>query len=401
MLGYLLSMSGGLLALFGHLSPLAMLVIVTVGSGLCSAYISADCAQLTASNRCHRQFTLRQFKETANFYGTTSPMRSDKKEALMNERVNEMNRLFLGSDDRISPIASGKLSIQHTYTKSLRRRYRAFDDDPNVPSVAQHYVCPPISLETLRKRYGTRQSLWGEWNSVETRQFYKTQLPKALQIDGALGLSLEERAKLASQARYALRIYARERSHLPARILARVYDGCRHLHDFGSWASEGMTWPEVKRKYSREAIRQLGAQASQEEIDVFVYARIVNKSCSTNELFDEVARRGEARVLGSYLAQGLRDALPSQLLSHGLARLQELSRVLLLHLYPRRRGHCAPEEGDAAPLRDALIVAQHQLPAGSLASTALSKCEEALRRLQPHAMPMLLTNTSSMGIAAC
>ena len=130
----------------------------------------------------------------------------------------------------------------------------------NVTSMVRyHYTCPPTSLEALRQRYGTSRSLWGEWSNRETRNFYKTQLPLALQskcfsfvtsheidylpsliVDGSLGLSLQERAELASACRHALRIYSRERCHLPGRILARLYDGLRHMHDFGYWSQDGM-----------------------------------------------------------------------------------------------------------------------------------------------------------------
>ena len=87
------------------------------------------------------------------------------------------------------------------------------------PSVVNHYACPPTTIEALRKRYGTRRSLWGEWSCGETRRFYRQQLPFCLQIDGCLGLSLEERAQLAAEARHALRLYSRERCHLPGRVV--------------------------------------------------------------------------------------------------------------------------------------------------------------------------------------
>jgi hypothetical protein len=159
-------------------------------------------------------------------------------------------------------------------------------------SVSRHYVIPPTSLEELRKRYGTRQSLWGEWTNEETRQFYKQQLPRALQIEGALGLSLEERARLASEARHALRVYSRERCHLPGRIAARLYDGLRHWQIFGYWSSDGMTWEEVKRKYGREARLALGVNATEDEVAMYIYRRIVDKACTTNSLFDNIAAQG-------------------------------------------------------------------------------------------------------------
>lgn len=110
-------------------------------------------------------------------------------------------------------------------------------------------------------------------------------------VDGAFGLSLEERAKLASQARHALKLYARERSQLPVRLFARFYDGFRHWLDFGSWAADGLTWPELKLKYTRQARRELGEHATNEQIEEFVYRKIVDKACCTNKFLDSLAER--------------------------------------------------------------------------------------------------------------
>lgn len=107
-----------------------------------------------------------------------------------------------------------------------------------------------------------------------------------LSVEGALGLTLEERAKLASEARHALRLYARERCTLPDRLLAELFDGVRHMKTFGYWKSDGMDWSEIKLKYSREARRKLGATASPEDIDLYVYKRIIDRSCRTNVMFD-------------------------------------------------------------------------------------------------------------------
>lgn len=154
------------------------------------------------------------------------------------------------------------------------------------PSISNHYTCPPTSLEALRRRYGT-SDFWGDWSPAETRRFYKQMLPKALSIDGALGLSLKQRAEIASANRHALRLYARERCHLPARIIAKLYDGLRHLHSFGTWNSDGMSWTEVKQKYSLEAKAQ-GCE-TEEDVLLFVYNRIVEKASATNPLFDEIS----------------------------------------------------------------------------------------------------------------
>mmetsp|Transcript_14995 Transcript_14995/g.16233 ORF Transcript_14995/g.16233 Transcript_14995/m.16233 type:complete len:355 (-) Transcript_14995:353-1417(-) len=195
-------------------------------------------------------------------------------------------------DDHDEYLAEGivrNLQIQHLYDP-LKQPIKGFGiSDSEKPIIINHYTCPPISVEIWRKRYGRRKTFWGEWSSRETRQFYKTQLPKALQVDGALGLTLEERAKLASEARYALRLYTRERCHLPGRIFAKVYDGFRHWIEYGTWNDKGMTWPEVKLKYSKQAIERLGENATENEIIEFVYHKIVEKSCSTNHMIDEIA----------------------------------------------------------------------------------------------------------------
>lgn len=162
----------------------------------------------------------------------------------------------------------------------------------NKVIVSKHYACPPTSIESLRKRYGTRQSLWGEWSNAETRTFYRTQLPRALQIDGALGLTLEERAQLASEARHALRVYSRERCFLPGRVAARIYDGLRHFQLFGYWSCDGMNWTEVKEKYARDARLQLGPEASSTDIEMYVYRKIVDRACATNAIFDHYASQG-------------------------------------------------------------------------------------------------------------
>jgi len=151
-----------------------------------------------------------------------------------------------------------------------------------------HYTVPATTIESLRQRFGEREGLWGGWSCGETRRFYRQQLPYSLRIDGALGLSLEERAVLAAEARHALRMYARERCILPGRVLAGLYDGLRHMAVYGTWASGGLTWEELKHKYTQEAYATLGDSADDELVALFVYGRIVDKACMTNPLFDNL-----------------------------------------------------------------------------------------------------------------
>lgn len=175
---------------------------------------------------------------------------------------------------------------KYNHNNSMIRSTSTLDFESRQ-AVGQHYTTPPTSLQELRRRFGTSTTIWGDWSPQETRLFYKQQLPRALQIDGALGLTLEQRAEIASANRHALRMYARERCHLPQRVLARLYDGIRHLYVFGTWNSDGMTWEEVKAKYSAEALK-LGYDTD-EDVLLYVHKRIVDKSSATNMIFDNIA----------------------------------------------------------------------------------------------------------------
>ena len=156
-----------------------------------------------------------------------------------------------------------------------------------------HYVVPATNIESLRQRFGERQSIWGDWSCGHTRRFYRQQLPYSLRIDGALGLSLEERALLAAESRHALRMYARERCVLPGRLLANLYDGLRHLARYGSWNVGGITWGELLVKYKDEAYQSLGEDVDDESVTLFIHRRIVEKACMTNPLFDNLRDRSE------------------------------------------------------------------------------------------------------------
>ncbi|CAN0330855.1 unnamed protein product [Discosporangium mesarthrocarpum] len=103
---------------------------------------------------------------------------------------------------------------------------------------------PLPSVDLLREAYGARRNFWGDLSAHETRRFYHELLPVALQLeessdgsdaDDMLPCDLEERARLASMARHAARLYARERCALPSRVVAQLYDGLRHLKEYGTF----------------------------------------------------------------------------------------------------------------------------------------------------------------------
>ena len=254
--------------------PFAMLMVVAIASLFLSIVIDAEDMPISP--------------QKINLAGTSMSRHSSRQVAFVHHKA------IRGTSPAYLPLRMSDDSSR--ITSRLGHLEEILSAEPvnhlNKLVVSKHYACPPTSLESLRKRYGTRQSLWGEWSNAETRAFYRTQLPRALQIDGALGLTLEERAQLASEARHALRVYSRERCFLPGRVAARIYDGLRHFQLFGYWSCNGMNWTEVKEKYGREARLQLGPDASPSEIEMFVYRKIVDRACATNAIFDHYASQG-------------------------------------------------------------------------------------------------------------
>lgn len=147
---------------------------------------------------------------------------------------------------------------------------------------------PPTSVDNLRRVYGQRRHWWGDLTAHETRRFYHELLPVSLEFECDQTLTLEERARLASMARHAARLYVRERCALPSRLVAQCYDGFRHLQKYGTWSWTGMTWEEVWSKYERQ-VRAEAPGADDDEVRDLVSRRILEKSCCTNEMFDRLA----------------------------------------------------------------------------------------------------------------
>ena len=279
--------------LSGCSMPFAILMLVAIASLFLSTLIGADDIPMS-SNNVHRSSTSNSrnamknsaFVHHSNIHSNMHKVHSNNRIKTNYIQQSSNNRLRMIGDDLtdLTPVAA-RLDRQDEVLSPPVNHL-------NNPDISKHYACPPTSLELLRKRYGTRQSLWGEWSNAETRTFYRTQLPRALQIDGALGLTLEERAQLASEARHALRVYSRERCYLPGRVAARIYDGLRHFQLFGYWSCDGMNWTEVKEKYARDARQQLGENALSTDIEMFVYRKIVDRACATNAIFDHYASQG-------------------------------------------------------------------------------------------------------------
>ncbi|CAM9562195.1 unnamed protein product [Choristocarpus tenellus] len=163
---------------------------------------------------------------------------------------------------------------------------------------------PLPSVDLFREAFGARRSFWGDLNAHETRRFYHELLPVALQMEecmvgedfgedsGMTAEALLERARLASMARHAARLYARYRCALPSRLAAQLYDGLRHLKNYGTFRASGMTWDELWAKYEAQ-VRAESPDLEGDALTESVCLRIIKKSCCTSQTFDSLAGMGQ------------------------------------------------------------------------------------------------------------
>lgn len=165
-----LSLGTWLLPMLGHLSPLALLILATFGSIACSFYIGVESEVCCKTTPLGNNFPLVKLTQGKPSILREKPISPSK----IFSRTSKSYKLYASQSDLDELPELKPLSDEDGVTEG-------FTSDFMKPEMSQHYVCPPTSLEVLRKKYGTRKSLWGEWSSAETRQFYKSQLPKALQ----------------------------------------------------------------------------------------------------------------------------------------------------------------------------------------------------------------------------
>ena len=210
----------------------------------------------------------------------------------------------------------------------------ADDDEPDCADIAAALpadgATPAEMVEnakrSLRELYGTRLNLWGDLSSRETRWLYHQLLPRVLvpgdaadddardEIARAVSLSakapLEERARVASAARHAAKLYVRERSILPVRAAVAVYATLVHLQRTGTWSWGGMSPDEVWRKYEKEIAREFPALDEAERTRL-VCERVLSKATKTDPRIDKLAGiRKAPRVRRAWSLLLLLRALP-------------------------------------------------------------------------------------------
>lgn len=212
-------------------------------------------------------------------------------------------------------------------------------------------------------KYGSVQGLvqtfggcspWGDLDAEATRHLYHTLLPRSLwALQEADILSAEELAPLAYQARVAAKEYARLRSRLPNRLLAMAFDGYRSWKRNGNpLNTKGLTWQDLWDKYEAQIVQEefqsdlvqgKPIYIDREALTKRIYMRILEKSCATNQAFDQMFLTKQESSKDEESREGaLEEAAPTTTLN--LSNLSAIAsqldhdvRDLLLHPDQRRK----------------------------------------------------------------
>lgn len=198
-----------------------------------------------------------------------------------------------------------------------RRQSRIVLDDKEYQRRKQEWADRYTTLEGLRATFGSnRNKLYGDLDVTTTRKLYITLLPTAVcELVLDVQVRPEELAQLAFEARKAAKLYARERCHVPARLLANWYDGFRALKRYGRFQINGMSYDQVFDKYYRRSTMERAlslsrnrteardlswsrgrktrnsdtGEWSEEDIVTQTCMKILESACRTNPLIDRLA----------------------------------------------------------------------------------------------------------------
>lgn len=181
---------------------------------------------------------------------------------------------------------------QHRRRRIKRWRSRKALDDEEYQRRKQEWADRYATLEGLRSTFGSnRNKFYGDLDVTTTRKLYISLLPTAVcELVLDVEVRPEELAQLAFEARKAAKLYARERCHIPARLLANWYDGFRALKRYGRFQTEGMSYDQVFDKYYRRSTMERSLSLPHNGTDGREHSRSSlqkNRAADTDEWTEE------------------------------------------------------------------------------------------------------------------
>jgi hypothetical protein len=191
-----------------------------------------------------------------------------------------------------SNTSAGQLLVDWTERVVPVSRISAKDDESAAyEKRKEEWARRYTNLENLRETFGSNQNkLWGDLDPSTARRLYRYLMPTALIQLVKVGVQPQDLAPLAYEARVAAKLYARERSIVPVRIAAVLYDGIRQLKRYGRFQSHGMTYDQVWEKYHKvimdDSEDNICDDLCEQDVTAKICLKILERSCSTNESID-------------------------------------------------------------------------------------------------------------------
>jgi hypothetical protein len=224
----------------------------------------------------------------------------------------------------LSDWATKVIPVSTTKTKTKRRQeYTSNKEVAAYELRKQEWAHIYTNLESLRDTFGSNQNkLWGDLDPATARRLYRCLMPRALLELVKVGVQPEDLAPLAYEARVAAKLYARERSVVPARFAATLYDGLRQFQRYGKFQCHGMTYDQVWEKYHKVIMddpeNHIYDDLTEQDVTAKICLKILERSCSTNENIDrwvlradDKARRDDLTRIADTLEMDVRRLLDS------------------------------------------------------------------------------------------
>lgn len=233
--------------------------------------------------------------------------------ALQSARTCTILRKSFLQTHQIIPAAASKTSICSTTSSSKGGNEDEEQERPGrrerkkrLEQIQQQRRCNRWkrrygSLNALKETFGTGPP-WGDLSPTQTRSLYHTLLPRSLLALNEMGLvKAEDLAPLAYEARIAAKEYARSRCVWTGRVGVFLFDQYRSLRDRGQLihpgTSSSVSWEDIWAKYEgqivRERVEKGKKELDEDELMMQTYMRILERSCSTNQTFDNLFLKGD------------------------------------------------------------------------------------------------------------
>lgn len=152
-----------------------------------------------------------------------------------------------------------------------------------------HWKAEYASLQAYRDRYGKcKNVIWGDWGLSETRLRYLALIQEALLQLTIQGTRDEDLGYLAARAKSAIKMYVRERSMFPWRLVAEGLDGSRQWAITGEWDSTGKNYQQLRLEKMAAVIDEEGSinHLTDRDLERKVSLKIFNSAAKTNEKVD-------------------------------------------------------------------------------------------------------------------